>query len=76
MSAAYKLKRRAQYFVSHVDGVLFGRDDEHRVGRLVWGCLAGVLFAYGFWVSVLDDLGISQRYNGLAYGGLVIFLGK
>lgn len=70
-----RLKRCARLGLAHIDGVLFGLDDEHRVARLVWGCVAGVLFAYVFWMSVLSDLGISERYDGMAYIGLLLFLG-
>lgn len=75
MSRRSKLKKIAHYGVAHIDGVLFGLDDEHHVARLVWGCLVGVVFAYVFWMSVLSDLGIGERYDGLAFIALLLFLG-
>lgn len=61
--------------VAHIDGVLFGLDGEHRVARSVWGCVAGLLLAYAFWMGVLSDLGVGKRYDGWAFGGLLLFLG-
>lgn len=71
-----KLKRGFRTAIKHLDGVLFGQPEENGRQRIFWGCATGVLLAYVFWVTVLCDIGIPQRYDGYAYIGLLMFLGK